>query len=67
MASRLRPGGTLWCATDWPGYAAAMVETLDAERLLIPGTRRFPRPATKFERRGRDAGRAIVDLVYARR
>jgi tRNA (guanine-N7-)-methyltransferase len=67
MASRLRPGGTLWCATDWAGYATAMVETLDADPLLITGTRRCPRPVTKFEQRGRAAGRAIVDLVYARR
>jgi tRNA (guanine-N7-)-methyltransferase len=67
MASRLRPGGTLWCATDWAQYAAAMIDTLDADPLLIPGTRRCPRPVTKFEQRGRDAGRAIVDLVYARR
>jgi tRNA (guanine-N7-)-methyltransferase len=67
MASRLRPGGTLWCATDWAGYAAAMVDALAAEPLLIPGTRRCPRPVTKFEQRGRDAGRAIVDLLYTRR
>jgi hypothetical protein len=40
---------------------------MGADPLLIPGRRRFPRPVTKFERRGRDAGRAIVDLVYARR
>jgi tRNA (guanine-N7-)-methyltransferase len=67
LASRLRPGGTLWCATDWAQYAAAMVQTLGADPLLIPGTRRFSRPVTKFEQRGRDAGRAIADLVYVRR
>jgi tRNA (guanine-N7-)-methyltransferase len=67
LASRLRPGGTLWCATDWAQYAAVMVETLGADPLLIPGKRRVPRPVTKFEQRGRDAGRAIVDLVYTRR
>ena len=67
LASRLRPGGTLWCATDWAQYAAAMVDALDTDPLLIPGKRRFPRPVTKFEQRGRDAGRAIVDLVHVRR
>jgi tRNA (guanine-N7-)-methyltransferase len=67
LASRLRAGGTLWCATDWAEYAAVMAETLGADPLLIPGGRRFPRPVTKFEKRGRDAGRAIVDLVHVRR
>jgi tRNA (guanine-N7-)-methyltransferase len=67
LASRLRPGGTLWCATDWADYATVMASTLGGDPLLIAGTRRFPRPVTKFEQRGRDAGRAIVDLVYVRR
>lgn len=67
LASRLRPGGTIWTATDWAQYAAVMVEALGVDPLLIPGKRRFPRPLTKFEQRGRDAGRAIVDLVYVRR
>jgi tRNA (guanine-N7-)-methyltransferase len=67
LASRLRPGGTIRCATDSPGYAAAMVETLGADPLLIPGNGRVPRPVTKFEQRARDAGRAVVDLVYVRR
>jgi tRNA (guanine-N7-)-methyltransferase len=67
LASRLRPGGTLWCATDWAQYAAAMVETMSADPLLITGRRHLTRPVTKFEQRGRDAGRAIVDLVYVRR
>jgi tRNA (guanine-N7-)-methyltransferase len=67
LASRLRAGGTLWCATDWAEYAEVMAETLGADPLLIPDGRRFPRPVTKFEQRGRDAGRAIVDLVHVRR
>jgi len=67
LASRLRPGGTIWCATDWAEYAVVMDATLGADPLLIRRTRRFPRPMTKFEKRGRDAGRAIVDLVYVRR
>jgi tRNA (guanine-N7-)-methyltransferase len=35
LASRLRPGGTLWCATDWAAYAEAMAGTLDGHPLLI--------------------------------
>jgi tRNA (guanine-N7-)-methyltransferase len=67
LRERLRPGGVLHCATDWPEYAVAMAETLDAD----PGLRRLPaaphgRPETKFERRGSAAGRPITDLRYAR-
>ena len=66
LRERLRPGGVLHCATDWPEYAVAMAETLDAD----PGLRRLPatphgRPVTKFEQRGAVAGRPITDLRYA--
>ncbi|GAA4590061.1 tRNA (guanine-N7-)-methyltransferase [Actinoplanes octamycinicus] len=67
LRDRLRPGGVLHCATDWPDYAEAMAATLDAD----PGLRRLPptphaRPETKFERRGAAAGRPIADLRYER-
>ena len=68
LRDRLRPGGLLHCATDWPHYAEAMATTLDAD----PGLRRADgdragRPETKFERRGAAAGRPIADLRYLRR
>jgi tRNA (guanine-N7-)-methyltransferase len=67
LRERLRAGGVLHCATDWPDYADAMAETLAAD----PGLRRDPeaesgRPETKFERRGRHAGRPIADLIFRR-
>ncbi|MFC7534654.1 tRNA (guanosine(46)-N7)-methyltransferase TrmB [Actinoplanes sp. GCM10030250] len=67
LRDRLRVGGVLHCATDWPDYAVAMAETLDGD----PGLRRLPdgahgRPETKFERRGTAAGRPISDLRYER-
>jgi tRNA (guanine-N7-)-methyltransferase len=63
----LRPGGVLHCATDWPDYATAMAQTLDAD----PGLRKSTdgaaaRPATKFERRATEASRPITDLLYRR-
>jgi tRNA (guanine-N7-)-methyltransferase len=68
LASRLAPGGALWCATDWPEYAEAMAETLDRDPLLIRAeSGAHVRPVTKFEKRGHDAGRAIADLRYTRR
>jgi tRNA (guanine-N7-)-methyltransferase len=63
----LRPGGILHCATDWPDYAQAMAETLDADPGLRLAAGGIPvRPVTKFEQRGTEAGRPIVDLVYRR-
>jgi tRNA (guanine-N7-)-methyltransferase len=67
LRERLRPGGRLHCATDWPAYAEAMRETLEND----PGLRhaadgRDGRPETKFERRGTVAGRPITDLIYVR-
>jgi len=71
MRDRLRPGGRLHAATDWPDYAAQMITVLAAD----PGLRNIfngyaesptPRPETKFERRGRDAGRPIADLMFTR-
>lgn len=65
LRDRLRPGGLLHCATDWPDYAAAMAETLAADPFLArAGDDRAGRPETKFERRGTAAGRPIADLRY---
>jgi tRNA (guanine-N7-)-methyltransferase len=67
LRERLRSGGRLHCATDWPAYADAMRETLDADPGLRPAAAgRGDRPETKFERRGTLAGRPITDLIYVR-
>jgi len=67
-ASRLAPGAVWRLATDWPDYAAHMVEVLDAEPLLEGGVtdRWADRPVTRFERRGLAAGRPVTDLCYRR-
>ena len=71
LRSRLAPGGTLHCATDWLPYAHAMLETLSADPELVNAHAGFaPRPAhrpeTKFERRGIALGHAIRDLVMTK-
>jgi len=66
LASRLRGGGTLHCATDDAGYATAMRATLDGHRDMA-GAATVQRPVTKFEQRAIDAGRAVFDLVYRKR
>ncbi|MFI6266457.1 tRNA (guanosine(46)-N7)-methyltransferase TrmB [Micromonospora sp. NPDC051006] len=72
LRSRLAPGGTLHCATDWAEYAEVMRATLDADPELVDPHGGFaPRPAhrpvTKFERRALTAGRPIFDLIRHRR
>ncbi|MEU4241126.1 tRNA (guanosine(46)-N7)-methyltransferase TrmB [Actinoplanes sp. NPDC026619] len=68
LRERLRPGGLLHCATDWPHYAEAMAEVLAADPGLVEeGDGRAGRPETKFERRGNAAGRPIADLRFQRR
>lgn len=72
-ASRLAPGGTLHCATDWAPYAAWMLEVLDAEPSLANTAEDggyVPRPAwrpmTRFERQGLAKGHEVADLVFRR-
>jgi tRNA (guanine-N7-)-methyltransferase len=61
----LRVGGVVHCATDWPDYAEQMAATLAADPGLEPAGA-AERPVTKFERRGVQAGRPIVDLTFRR-
>jgi tRNA (guanine-N7-)-methyltransferase len=67
-ASRLRRGAEWRLATDWSDYAEQMQTVLDAEPLLEGGVveRWAERPVTRFERKGVDVGRRIVDLSYRR-
>ncbi|MDR2365025.1 MAG: tRNA (guanosine(46)-N7)-methyltransferase TrmB [Zoogloeaceae bacterium] len=72
LASRLKPGGYLHCATDWEEYAAWMLEVLAAEPGLVNTAREYAprpdwRPLTKFERRGLRLGHGVRDLVFARK
>ncbi|MGC5019658.1 tRNA (guanosine(46)-N7)-methyltransferase TrmB [Micromonospora sp. DT47] len=72
LRSRLAPGGTLHCATDWAEYAESMRGTLAADAGLRDAhdgwaPRPAHRPVTKFERRGVKAGHQIFDLIYRRR
>lgn len=71
IRSRLRPGGTLHCATDWPEYAAHMRAVLSADPELVTlleegAPRPEHRPVTKFEARGLAAGRPSTDLLFTR-
>lgn len=74
VTSRLRIGGRWLLATDWPDYAEQMRMVLDASPGLVNeyafaggwAPRPENRPITKFEARGIQAGRPVVDLAYRR-
>lgn len=72
LASRVKPGGYVHCATDWEEYAQQMLEVLGAEPALLNTAAGFaPRPAyrplTKFEQRGIRLGHGVWDVIFTRR
>ncbi len=72
LVSRLKPGGTIHCATDWENYAEQMLEVLSAEPLLENTAADYAerpgyRPLTKFEARGLKLGHGVWDLVFRRK
>ncbi|PMS15827.1 tRNA (guanosine(46)-N7)-methyltransferase TrmB [Trinickia dabaoshanensis] len=72
LASRLKPGAYLHCATDWQNYAEQMLEVLGADPSLENTAQDYAprpdyRPVTKFERRGLRLGHGVWDLVFKRR
>ena len=72
LASRLRTGGYIHCATDWEPYAVQMLEVLSAEPQLTNTSEGYAlkpdyRPLTKFENRGLRLGHGVWDLVFKKR
>jgi tRNA (guanine-N7-)-methyltransferase len=67
-AAKLRPGGMLHAATDWPDYGEHMAAVFGAEALLEPAPHGLvSRPQTKFESRGKRLGHPIRELFFRRR
>lgn len=74
LASRIKPGGYLHCATDWENYATQMLEVLTHEPTLknlhpegfstVSANPLCERPRTKFQARGEGLGYGIWDLVF---
>ncbi|MEU2748536.1 tRNA (guanosine(46)-N7)-methyltransferase TrmB [Streptomyces collinus] len=72
-ATRIRPGGTVHCATDWEPYAEQMLDVLtahpDFENTQADGgfaPRPDFRPLTRFEGQGLDKGHVVNDLLFRR-
>ncbi|UUU23235.1 tRNA (guanosine(46)-N7)-methyltransferase TrmB [Streptomyces sp. DSM 40750] len=73
VASRLRPGAIVHCATDWEPYAEQMLDVLTAhpefENTRADGgfaPRPAFRPLTRFEGQGLDKGHVVNDLLFRR-
>jgi tRNA (guanine-N7-)-methyltransferase len=73
LATRVKPGGLLHLATDWPEYASHMQDALAAcadWRLRQGESGEAMRPAwrieTRFEQRGIALGHPVTDLLYDR-
>jgi tRNA (guanine-N7-)-methyltransferase len=72
LASRVKQGGYVHCATDWEEYAQQMLEVLSAEPLLTNTCTGFAprpeyRPLTRFEQRGLRLGHGVWDVIFTRR
>jgi tRNA (guanine-N7-)-methyltransferase len=66
-ARKLKHGGILHAATDWPDYAEHMQEVFSKEPLLESAPAGFTsRPVTKFESRGQRLGHPIRELLFRR-
>ncbi len=73
LVQKLKPGGYLHMATDWPDYATQMLEVCSQEIALEnrakEGFSPRPdwRPLTKFEARGIRLGNPVADLIFQKK
>ena len=75
LASRLKGGGYIHCATDWQPYAEQILEVMQATPELANSslhtdgyaTKPSYRPLTKFENRGIKLGHGVWDTVFVKR
>jgi tRNA (guanine-N7-)-methyltransferase len=71
LVRKLKSGGYFHAATDWENYAAAMLNILSANSIMINGSqtndysvRPDYRLLTKFEKRGIRLGHGVWDLIF---
>lgn len=71
LVKKLAPGGYIYMATDWDEYASSALEELTATPLLHNKYDGYAphqewRPLTRFEQKGREAGREIHELFFVK-
>jgi tRNA (guanine-N7-)-methyltransferase len=69
LASRMKSGAYIHCATDWQHYAEQMLTVLSGETSLQNTSEGFAprpefRPLTKFESRGLRLGHGVWDVIF---
>jgi len=69
LASRMKSGAYIHCATDWQHYAEQMLTVLSGETSLQNTCEGFAprpefRPLTKFENRGLRLGHCVWDVIF---
>lgn len=71
LVNKLKQGGFIHCATDWQPYAEQMLEVLSDNVQLVNQSedntyvpRPESRPPTKFEKRGKQLGHGVWDLIF---
>lgn len=74
LASKIKPGGFIHCATDWHDYAEHILAVLTNEPSIVNQSaagnyvpRPASRPLTKFEQRGERLGHGVWDLVFIKK
>jgi tRNA (guanine-N7-)-methyltransferase len=68
LATKLKAGGVVHAATDWPDYAEHIEQVFSGSSSFEKADRGLvARPTTKFEARGQKLGHPIRDLYYRRR
>jgi tRNA (guanine-N7-)-methyltransferase len=69
VATKLKPGGYIHCATDWVPYADSMEEVFSKSEKFSGGVIDKPewRPVTRFEGQGLDKNHRVTDLLYFRK
>ncbi|MCL2557920.1 MAG: tRNA (guanosine(46)-N7)-methyltransferase TrmB [Treponema sp.] len=69
LASKIKPGGYLYMATDWEDYAQWALAELGATAALVNAFEEFApaqawRPRTSFERKGLEKSHVIRELYF---
>ena len=72
LASRLAPGGYVYCVSDWAEYGEEALAELTATPMLENHFESFAppqnwRPETKFERKGLDREHVIREVLFERK
>lgn len=68
LAQKLKSGGQLHIATDWKNYAEWIQEVVSANKdFILDSNNSHNRPMTKFEKRGKNLGHDVWDMLYLMR